>query len=214
MKRPLLALILVILLIPVFMLSIARADTFKNYFASIMVGNKKVGQVHYTAQHDNEGTLQELKTRASYSILGFEVYHHALHTHEYWEADEMERLWSNTDEHGTTYEMDINRKSDGYTGTLNNQRVELPADSFPTAVWHYAVTEHTQLFSIPELQLLNVKIKKSLDTVFIGDKKVPAEKFVFSGDWKATLWFDYNKQFLKWQYKVKGKKVTVRLDPA
>lgn len=126
----------------------------------------------------------------------------------------MERLWGNTDEHGTTYEMDINRKSDGYTGTLNNQRVELPADSFPTAVWHYAVTEHTQLFSIPELQLLNVKIKKSLDTVFIGDKKVPAEKFVFSGDWKATLWFDYNKQFLKWQYKVKGKKVTVRLDPA
>lgn len=196
------------------MVGSARADTIKNHFASIMIGSKKIGQVHYTAQHSNEGTLQELRTRASYSILGFEVYHHTMNTHEFWEADEMERLWGNTNEHGTAYEMDLNRKSDGYAGTLNNQRIELPANAFPMAVWHYAITEHTQLFSIPELRLLNVKIIKSPDMVLIGNKKVPAEKFVFSGDWKATVWFDHDKQFLKWQYKVKGKKIIVILDPS
>jgi len=37
--------------------------------------------------------------------------------------------------------------------------------------------------------------------------------FVFSGDWKATIWFDHDKQFLKWQYKVKGRKLVVLLDP-
>lgn len=212
MKRPHLVLTLAILLIPVLALGPARADTLKNHFASIMLGSKKIGQVHYTARHDNEGTLQELKTRSSVSFLGVEVYHHTLHTHEFWKADEMQRLWGSTNEHGTTYELDISRRPADYTGTLNNQLIELPANSFPTAVWHYAITEHAQLFSIPELRLLNVKVKKSPDTVLIGNKKVPAEKFVFSGDWKATVWFDKNKQFLKWQYLVKGKKVIVLLD--
>jgi hypothetical protein len=195
-------------------MSTARADTFKNHFASIMLGSKKIGQVHYTARHDNDGELQELKTRASLSILGIEVYHHTLHTHEYWEADEMKRLWGQANDHGTTYEMDLNHKSDGYAGTLNKQLIELPETSFPTAVWHYAITKHTQLFSIPELRLLNVKVKKSSDTVSIWNKKVPAEKFVFSGDWKATIWYDLDKQFLKWQHNVKGKKVVVLLDPS
>ncbi|HBE93086.1 MAG TPA: hypothetical protein DDW55_11385 [Gammaproteobacteria bacterium] len=212
MKRPHLVLTLAILLIPALAVDTARADTLKNHFASIMLGSKKIGQVHYTARHDNEGTLQELKTRSSVSFLGVEVYHHTLHTHEFWKADEMKRLWGSTNEHGTTYEIDLSRKSAGYAGTLNNQLIELPANSFPTAVWHYAITEHTQLFSIPELRLLNVKVKKSPDTVLIGNKKVPAEKFVFSGDWTTTIWFDKNKQFLKWQYFVKGKKVIVLLD--
>ena len=212
MKRLQLFLKLVII-IPIFSAGTAKAELSKNHFASILLSGKKIGQVHYTAKHDDEGTLQELKTRASLSILGLEVYHHTLHTHEFWEADEMKRLWGNANEDGTAYEMDVTRRSDDYVGTLNKQMIKLPANSFPTAVWHYAITEHTQLFSIPELRLLNVKVKKSPDTVMLGNKKVPAEKFVFSGDWKATIWFDHDKQFLKWQYKVKGRRVVVLLDP-
>ena len=202
-----------LIIIPVFSAATAKAESSINHFASIMLSGKKIGHVHYTAKHDDEGTLQELKTRASLSILGLEVYHHTLHTHEFWEADEMKRLWGHANEDGIAYEMDITRKSKDYIGTLNKQMIRLPANSFPTAVWHYAITEHTQLFSIPELRLLNVKIKKSPDTVKIGNKNVPAEKFVFSGDWEAILWFDHDRQFLKWQYKTKGRKVVVLLDP-
>ena len=206
-------LLFAILIIPLLTAPTVVAETFKNHFASILLGKKKIGQVHYTTRHDKEGKLQELKTRASLSILGFEVYYHTLHTHEFWEAEEMKRLWGNANEDGTTYEVDITRKPYNYSGILNNQPIELPANSFPTAVWHYAITEHTQLFSIPDLRLLSVKVQKSSDTVLIGNKQIPAEKFVFLGDWKATVWFDHDKQFLKWEYKVEGKKIVVLLDP-
>lgn len=191
----------------------ANADSYKNHFASIMVKGKKIGQVHFTARHDDEGTLQELKTRASYSVLGVEVYHHSLHTHEFWEAGEMKRLWGNANEHGKTYALDLTRTPEHYVGTINQQAMELPPNTFPTAVWHYAITEHSTLFSIPELRLLQVKVKKSKDIVTIGNREIPAEKFEFSGDWKSTVWFNYEKEFLKWQYKVKGRTVAVQLDP-
>ncbi len=190
----------------------SRADILKNHFASITVNGKKVGHVHYTARHDDDGILQELKTRASLSILGVKVYHHTLHTHEFWKYEEMVHLWGNTNENGKDYQIDLKRNSNGYAGVLNQQSIELPENSFPTAVWHYAITEHSLLFDIPELNLKKVKIKKTTDSVRIGKKEIAAEKFEFSGDWKATIWFDLNKQFLKWQYKVKGRTVIVLLD--
>jgi hypothetical protein len=135
-----------------------------------------------------------------------------LHTHEFWKDEEMEHLWGSANENGKVYDIDLRRQPDGYSGVLNGQEIRLPDNSFPTAVWHYAITEHTTLFSIPELNLLNVSVKKSQDTVQIGKQDIAAEKFEFSGDWDAIIWFDHNRQFLKWQYKFKGRKVVVLLD--
>jgi hypothetical protein len=177
------------------------------------LNGKKIGQVHYTTRHDGNGILQELKTRSSLSFLGSEVYHHSLHLQEFWQDGELKHLWGTANEDGTSYQVVLKRESDGYHGILNNQSIELPANSFPAAVWHYAITQQTLLFNIPGLDLLNVKVEKSEDSVDIGEASIKAEKFKFSGDWNSTIWFDHEKQFLKWQYKVKGRTVTVVLDP-
>lgn len=191
----------------------ARAELYQNRFASIILGKKKIGQVHFSTKHDDNGVLQELSTRSSLSILGVELYHHTLHVREFWEDGELQRLWGNANDHGETYDIALQRNTDNYTGTLNNNPVRLPHNAFPTAVWHYAITRHPLLFSIPGLKLANVKVAKSADKVKIGKKRVLAEKFVFTGDWESTLWFDDQQQFLKWTYKVKGRDIEVILDP-
>ncbi len=203
-----------LLLILVFILvNQVNAEPYQNRFASISLGKKKIGHVHFVTKHDDNGILQELKTRSSLSILGKEVYHHNMHVHEFWEDGEMQHLWGSVNDHGDTYEINLKRNSDNYSGTLNNSLVTLPHNAFPVAVWHYTITQHPVLFSIPGLKLINIKVIKSADKVKIGEKLVPAEKFVFTGDMKFTLWFDHQQQFLKWAYKVKGRRVDVVLDP-
>ena len=59
-KLPLQCLLLLIFLTPV------SAETYKNHFASILVNGKKIGHVQYMEVHNDEGTLQELKTRAAH----------------------------------------------------------------------------------------------------------------------------------------------------
>ena len=191
----------------------ATAELYQNHFASVMLGEKKIGHVHFMTKHDADGILQELKTRSSLSLLGVELYHHTLHVHELWDNGELQHLWGSSDDHGDSYEIDLRRNKDNYTGTLNNGPVTLPHDAFPTAVWHYPITRHPLLFSIPGLNLKNVKVAKSADQVKIGEKLIPAGKFVFSGDWESTLWFDHQQQFLQWSYQVKGRDVVVVLDP-
>jgi hypothetical protein len=55
-------------------------------------------------------------------------------------------------------------------------------------------------------------IKESKDTVKIGEKEIKTSKFEFTGDWVAVLWFDENKDFVKGEYDVSGRQVTVILD--
>ena len=190
-----------------------NAELYQNKFASVMLGKKKIGHVHFTTKHDEKGILQELKSRTSLSILGLEVYHYSLHTHEIWEDGEMVRLWGNADDHGTIHNVNLQRNAHNYTGNVNERSVELPHDAFPVAVWHHRITQHDQLFSIPELKLAKVDVKKSIDKVKVGKQVIPAERFDFSGGWEFTLWFDKQRQFLKWAYKVKGKDVAVIIDP-
>lgn len=178
-----------------------------------MLGKTKIGHVHFMTKHDDNGILQELKTRSSLSLLGVELYHHTLHVHEIWKDGEMQRLWGSANDHGDTYEIRLQRNANNYSGTLNNSPTTLPHNAFPTAVWHYAIAEHPLLFSIPGMELKNVKVSKSADKVKIGKKLISAEKFVFSGDWESTLWFDHQQQFLQWAYKVKGRDVVVVIDP-
>ncbi len=118
--------------------NISHAEMYENRFASVMLGEKKIGHVHFMTKHDDKGTLQELKTRSSLSLLGVELYHHTLHVHEIWKDGEMQRLWGSADDHGDTYEINLQRIAGNYSGTLNANRVTLPHNAFPTAVWHYA----------------------------------------------------------------------------
>ena len=46
----------------------------------------------------------------------------------------------------------------------------------------------------------------------VAGKKIPAERFDFSGDWQATVWFDRNRRLAQFKHVVDGHEVIVRLD--
>ena len=189
-----------------------HADTFENHFASIYVGKKKIGQVHFTATHNSEGVLQELQTSTSYSIFGVELYHHTLDVHEFWKEGEIQTLSVKSNDNNDLYDAELVREPNEYVGQLNGKAIALPLEAFPVAVWHYAITENPLLFNLPDLELYHVEVKKSSGRVKLGGHRIPAEKFEFSGDWEATVWFDEKQRFLKWTYEVLGIEIDVVLD--
>ncbi len=190
----------------------AQDKTHENRFATIRVDGKKIGQVHFTLTYDADGQVEEVKTRASYSILGINVYSFSQDMHEQWRAGELQAMNGHTDDNGTKYQAALERQPDQYAGTLNDKPVTLPHDAFPTAVWHYQVTEQSLLFNIADFRLLHVQVKKRPEKIKIDGKSIDAERFDFSGDWQASLWFDQDQQLVKFEYKVQGRDVVVTLD--
>jgi hypothetical protein len=181
-------------------------------FASIYLDDKKIGQVHYMVRTNDQGMVEELKTRSSLSILGFQVYYFTQDLHEVWKSGELQNMQGNTDDHSTIYKSSLQRNPTEYDAMLNGKTLTLPHDAFPTSVWHYAITQKSLLFDLKDLRLLKVKVTKSDDPVASSRRSIPASRFDFSGDWQASIWFDQNKQLLKMHYNVQGKQVVVAID--
>jgi len=191
----------------------AAADkTHENHFATIRVDGKKIGQVHYTLTYDEGGEVEALKTNASYSVLGFEVYSFSQDLNERWQSGELQSMDGNTNDDGDKYQASVARKPDDYTGVLNGKNLTLPHNAFPNSVWHYQITEQSLLFNLSDLRLMNVKVSKRDESVKVNGKSFDAERFDFTGDWQASLWFDKDQQLLKLEYKIKGRDVVVTLD--
>ncbi len=184
----------------------------ENHFATITLDGKKIGQVHYTLSYDEQGELESLKTSASYSVLGFEVYHFAQDLNEAWKTGQLQSMDGYTNDDGDKYQVELKRTAESYDGVLNDKKLTLPHNAFPNSVWHYAITEQSLLFNLTDLRLMKVAVARRPEKVKIDKKSFDAERFDFTGDWQASLWFDQDKQLLKLEYKVDGRKVLVTLD--
>jgi hypothetical protein len=190
----------------------ATDKTHQNHFATIQVDGKKIGQVHYTLTYDEQGEIEALKTNASYSVLGFEVYHFSQDLTERWRTGELQSMEGHTNDDGDKYQASVERTTDDYTGVLNGKNMTLPHNAFPNSVWHYQITEQSLLFNLTDLRLMNVTVSKRPESVKIGGKSFDSERFDFTGEWQASLWFDQDQQLLKLEYKVDGRDVLVTLD--
>ena len=188
------------------------AGRAENRFGSIYVDGNKAGQVHYTVEYGEDGDIETLKTRASLSILGIKLFNFEQNLHEEWRAGNLRQMRSRTDDDGKIYGASLDRGPEVYKGVLNDKPVELPGKAFPASVWHYAIVRQSLLFDLMALKLMNVKIARSEETITIEKKTIPVERFDFSGDWQATVWFDRKQQLVKFEYLVDGHKVAVQLN--
>ena len=185
----------------------------ENRFGSIHIDGKKAGQIHYTIEYGETGDVETLRTRASLSILGVRLFNFEQSLHEEWRRGELQQLRSRTDDDGKIFEASLSRGTAVYRGSLNGTPLELPDRAFPASVWHYGIVDRTLLFDLKDFKLLNVKIARAGETLVLPNgRKVSTERFDFSGDWRATAWFDHKRELVKFKYVVDGHDVEVRLD--
>lgn len=185
----------------------------ENRFGSIRIDGKKAGQIHYTIEYGETGDVETLKTRASLSILGVKLFNFEQNLHEEWRRGELQQLRSRTEDDGKIFDASLSRGPEVYRGRLNGTALELPDKAFPASVWHYGIVNRTLLFDLKDFRLMNVKIARAGEMLLLPNgRKVSTERFDFSGDWRATAWFDQKRELVKFKYVVDGHDVEVRLD--
>ena len=190
----------------------AAEQRHENFFASVILDGSKIGQIHYTATFGPDGDVEELRTKVSVSVLGIKVYSFKQDLHEVWRDGEIQSLIGDTNDDGADYKSRVKRLSDGLDGELNDKPVHLPSNAFPDSMWHYQITEQTLLFNSVDLDLKKVSVTRGTETLEIHGKKIPTERFTFTGDWNATLWYDNDKMIVKAKLKQSGHDVEIVLD--
>ena len=188
------------------------ADGHRNHFASILLDGTKIGTVHYSVKHNEKGQVEQVKTKASMSVFGVKLYYFTHNLHEEWSDGQLQRMRSQVDENGKVDEITLQRDATQYAATRNDERLTLPHAAFPLSLWHHEVVQQSLLFDLTTLRLMKVETTRYEDTVVRDGESTPAERVSFSGDWRGSVWYDRDKQFLKAEYMSEGRLIVVVMD--
>jgi Family of unknown function (DUF6134) len=192
---------------------VAEAAEPEQFFASVFLDKKKIGHFHVRVSRAETGEIEELRARASVSMLGIRLYEFTHDLTQTWRDGELERLQGVADDNGTKYQLQLTRQASDYSGEVNSKPVTLPVQAFPNSIWHYGIVDHSLLFNEVDLQLLKVTTAHASDTVEFDKKRIPVERITIKGDFAATIWFDQDKNFIMADLKLAGRTVSVRRDP-
>ena len=190
-----------------------KAAEPEQFFASVLLDKKKIGQFHVRISRAETGEIEELRARASVSMLGVRLYEFTHDLTQTWRAGELQRLRGAADDNGTKYDLQLTREAKNYSGKVNKKNVTLPIEAFPNSIWHYGIVDHALLFNEVDLKLLKVTTTQGNDTVELDRKKIPAKKVTIKGEFAATVWFDQDRNFVMAELPIAGRKVVVKRDP-
>ena len=185
----------------------------EQFFASVFLDKKKIGQFHVRISRAESGEIEELRARASVSVLGINLYEFTHDLTQTWRHGELQQLHGVADDNGTKYDLQLTRQASDYSGAVNGKPVTLPIEAFPNSIWHYGIVDHSLLFNEVDLKLLKVVTAQSSDTVELGKTKVAADRVAITGDFAATVWFDQDRNFVMAELPIAGRKVLVKRDP-
>ena len=145
--------------------AVGEAAEPEQFFASVFLDKKKIGQFHVRVSRAETGEIEELRARASVSMLKIKLYEFTQDLTQTWRAGELQKLQGMADDNGTKYELQLTRKTQDYSGEVNKKPVTLPIEAFPNSIWHYGIVNHSILFNEVDLKLLKVSTTQGDDTV-------------------------------------------------
>lgn len=184
----------------------------EQFFASIILDKKKIGQVHIRLTRGETGEIEELRARASVSMLGIKLYEFTQDLNQTWQDGELQNMHGRADDNGKTYDVAVDRQASQYDGKVNGKAVTLPIEAFPNTLWHYGIVDQTLLFKQTDLELLHVKIVEATETIKLHGKSIATKRATFSGGFEAVVWFDEHDNFVQGQYEMDGRKIRVERD--
>jgi hypothetical protein len=193
--------------------AVGEAAEPEQFFASVFLDKKKIGQFHVRVSRAETGEIEELRARASVSMLKIKLYEFTQDLTQTWRAGELQKLQGMADDNGTKYELQLTRKAQDYSGEVNKKPVTLPIEAFPNSIWHYGIVNHSLLFNEVDLKILKVTTTQRPDTVELDKKKMPADRVTIKGDFAATVWFGKDRNFLMAELPIAGRTVLVKRDP-
>ena len=193
--------------------AVVEAAEPEQFFASVFLNKKKIGQFHVRINRAETGEIEELRARASVSMLGIKLYEFTTDLTQTWRAGELQKLRGTADDNGTKYDLRLAREAQDYSGEVNKKPVTLPITAFPNSIWHYGIVNHALLFSEVDLKLLKVTTTQGADTVEFDKKKISAVRATIKGDFSATVWFDRDRNFIMAELPISARKVLVKRDP-
>lgn len=182
----------------------AEAAESKVHTYTILMDGSPVGQeqVRVQPQGDTVTVTVTASTRVKVLFLNFRYDHER---QEVWRAGKLESMSARTDDDGKPHTIDMARKGDGWSLTVDGKTSAAAGTAFPLTLWTPEVLKRPTLLSVIDAQPYTVTVQTvGTETVDLGTRKVEAQHHRIGGGIDRDLWYAADGTLLKAQFKRSG----------
>jgi hypothetical protein len=164
--------------------------------------------ITYSCQGDD--LLVETKISGEVTMLSLPVYTLDGSYREVWRGDRLLSFDSRVNDNGEEFEVSAHVEGDQMLIDRRRGRIEAPATIVSDHPWNFAVLDRALLFDARRGKLRHVQVERAgEETLVIGGREVPAQKYQMTGDLERVLWYAKDGTWLQSQLQYGGSKVFV-----
>lgn len=193
---------LLLLLVPAHARSAPPADARLSF--TVLRDGSEVG-AHDMAFRQSPDSLQvDIATKVVVKIAFVPVYRFEHEGHEIWQAGQLTRLWSTTNDDGTRHALNVSAAGPELAVSADGKPTVIRALTIPASLWHEAILRQSAVLNTLDGSSMSIAVADlGLDTVAVGSRSVAARHYAITGDLQRELWYDDGNVLVKIRFKAK-----------
>lgn len=163
-----------------------------------------IGREDVSVDRRGDDLVVEVETHSRTTVL-FMAFAFDHKRREEWRDGRLVRVVADTNDDGTTTELEAVRGDSSWRVVVNGTAGERPANAFPASLWTVKAVEAAALFGTIDAAPYQVRVSSRGDeSITVMGGTVVARHYRLDGDLERDLWYGADGTLLKTTFKRKG----------
>ena len=164
----------------------------------------RVGEHVVNFRPDGDELLVDSRFELEIRFLVFSAYKFEYRSSAQWRDGELLSLKAITDDDGQVFETRVEKDGEFLLVQNEKDRERVPLGTFPTNHWHAGVLQRGLVINTITGEANDVRIdRQGVEFVQTANGKIPASRYVYSGDLETEVWYDDRGRWVKMRFRAK-----------
>ncbi|WP_341894317.1 DUF6134 family protein [Ferrovibrio terrae] len=146
----------------------------------------------------------DIATKVLVKVAFIPVYRFEHEGHEVWHGDRLTRLWSKTNDDGTSHALNVTAAGADLAVLADGKPVVDRPLRIPASLWHEGILRQSAILNTLDGSSMAIAVSDlGSESVTAAGRPVPARHYAITGDLQRELWYDEHNVLVKVRFKAK-----------
>jgi hypothetical protein len=171
---------------------------------TVLRNGSEVGRHEMLFRNEADGLKIDIRTNVAVKVAFITAYRFEHEGHEVWQGGHLARLWSKTNDDGTKHVLDVTAGGDNLVVMADGKEPEKSSTTIPASLWNERIVQQKNILNTLDGSRMSIQVADlGTETVLVKNTRVPARRYVISGDLQRELWYDAQNVLVKVRFKAK-----------
>lgn len=171
---------------------------------TILRNGSEVGSHEMLFRRTPDDLQIDIATKVLVKVAFIPVYRFEHEGHEVWHGDRLTRLWSKTNDDGTSHALNVTAAGPALAVLADGNPVVDRPLRIPASLWHEGILRQSAILNTLDGSSMAIAVSDlGSENIPVAGRPVPARHYAITGDLQRELWYDEHNVLVKVRFKAK-----------